>query len=169
MSHCIAKRSPVLGRGLVATIGHVAAAEDTLIHAGRLLADPASGRVLTEQTIVVRDGRVAEIRAGFVSGAGRVIDLRNKFVLPGLIDSHVHLCHENGPDDRMNRVTKTAADWAVQGARFAAVTLRAGFTTVANLGDENEAIFALRDGIAAGRCSRAASIGSGQCPEPSWR
>lgn len=150
MSPGVAKHILFSAAALMAVVTHVATAEDTLIHAGRLLADPASGRVLTEQTIVVRDGRVAEIRAGFVSGAGRVIDLRNKFVLPGLIDSHVHLCHENGPDDRMNRVTMTAADWAVQGARFAAITLRAGFTTVANLGDENEAIFALRDGIARG-------------------
>jgi imidazolonepropionase-like amidohydrolase len=126
------------------------AAQTTLIHAGRLLADPATGRVATEQTIVVRDGRVAELRAGYVREGGTIVDLSKRFVLPGLIDSHVHLCHENGPDDRMNRVTKTAADWAVSGAGFAAKTLQAGFTTVANLGDDNDAIFALRDGIARG-------------------
>lgn len=126
------------------------ASQTTLIHAGRLLADPATGRVATEQTIVVRDGRVAEIRAGYVREGGTIVDLSKLFVLPGLIDSHVHLCHENGPDDRMNRVTKTSADWAVSGAGFAAKTLQAGFTTVANLGDDNDAIFALRDGIARG-------------------
>jgi imidazolonepropionase-like amidohydrolase len=135
---------------LAAVVPQAAADDVTFIHAGQLLADPASGRVLTNQTIVVRDGRVAEIRDGLVDGPGHIIDLRRKFVLPGLIDSHVHLCHENGPADRMQRVTMTAADWAVQGARFARVTLRAGFTTVANLGDENDAIFALRDGIARG-------------------
>lgn len=136
--------------GLLALAAHVCGAEDILVHAGRLLADPASGRVLADQTVVVRQGRIVEIKAGFSDGPGRIVDLRRQFVLPGLIDSHVHLCHENGPDDRMNRVTQSPADWAMHGARFAGVTLRAGFTTVANLGDENEAIFALRDGIARG-------------------
>jgi imidazolonepropionase-like amidohydrolase len=141
-------------------------ADVTYIQAGRVLADPASGRVLTNQTIVVRDGRIAELRDGFVDGPGRVIDLRTKFVLPGLIDSHVHLCHENGPNDRMNRVTLTAADWAIQGARFAATTLRAGFTTVANLGDENEAIFALRDGIERGDVPGPRIIAAGHVLSP---
>jgi imidazolonepropionase-like amidohydrolase len=139
-----------LALALLASVSQPCAAEETLVHAGRLLADPASGRVLVDQTVVIRDGRVAKIMDGFVTGPGRIVDLRRRFVLPGLIDSHVHLCHENGPDDRMHRVTHTASDWAIQGVRFAGVTLRAGFTTVANLGDENEAIFALRDGIARG-------------------
>jgi imidazolonepropionase-like amidohydrolase len=143
-----------------------ASAETIYIHAGRLLADPASGRVLHDQTIVVRDGRVAELRDGFADGPGRVIDLRRKFVLPGLIDSHVHLCHENGPTDRLNRVTMTAADWAVHGARFAGITLRAGFTTVANLGDENDAIFALRDGIERGDVPGPRVIAAGHVLSP---
>ncbi|HEY0942998.1 MAG TPA: amidohydrolase family protein [Steroidobacter sp.] len=143
-----------------------ASAEVTYIHAGRLLADPASGRVLNEQTIVVRDGRIAELRDGYVDGAGQVVDLRGEFVLPGLIDSHVHLCHENGPNDRMNRVTMTAADWAVQGVRFAEITLRAGFTTVANLGDENDAIFALRDGIERGDVPGPRIVAAGHVLSP---
>lgn len=121
------------------------------LRAGRLLADPASGRVLERQTVVIENGKVAAIHSGFTDVPGStVIDLSDKFVLPGLIDSHVHLCHQNGPDDRMNRVTMNSADWAVQCVRFAAITLQAGFTTVANLGDDNEAIFALRDGIERG-------------------
>ena len=141
-------------------------AQPTLIHAGRLLADPATGRVATEQTIVVRDGRIAEIRAGYVRDGGTIVDLSKLFVLPGLIDSHVHLCHENGPDDRMNRVTKTSADWAVSGASFAARTLQAGFTTVANLGDDNEAIFALRDGIARGEIPGPRVLAAGSVISP---
>jgi uncharacterized protein (DUF885 family)/imidazolonepropionase-like amidohydrolase len=139
---------------------------DTLIHAGRVLADPASGRVLTEQTIVVRDGRVVEIRPGFVREGGEVVDLSKQFVLPGLIDSHVHLCHENGPNDRMNRVTKTSADWAISGAGFAAKTLQAGFTTVVNLGDDNDAIFALRDGIARGEIPGPRVLAAGSVISP---
>ncbi|HEY0685134.1 MAG TPA: amidohydrolase family protein [Steroidobacter sp.] len=143
-----------------------ASANDIYIHAGRVLAEPASGRVLAEQTIVVRHGRIAEVRGGYVDGPGREINLRDKFVLPGLIDSHVHLCHENGPNDRMNRVTMTAADWAIQGARFANITLRAGFTTVANLGDENDAIFALRNGIERGDVPGPRIVAAGHVLSP---
>ncbi len=149
-----------------ALLATAASAEDTFIHAGWVLADPAAGRVLTEQTLVIRDGRIADLRSGYIDGPGKVINLRSKFVLPGLIDSHVHLCHENGPNDRINRVTLTSADWAVQGARFANITLRAGFTTVANLGDDNDAIFALRDGIERGDVPGPRIIAAGHVLSP---
>jgi len=147
-------------------LAHAAAPADTLLHAGRLLADPASGRVLENQTIVVRDGRVAAIRAGFATGPGTIVDLRGMFVLPGLIDSHVHLHHENGPGDAMERVTRTTADRAIAGVRFAALTLQAGFTTVADLGGENDAMFALRDGIARGDLPGPRMLASGNAISP---
>ncbi|MGA9797071.1 MAG: amidohydrolase family protein [Rhizomicrobium sp.] len=124
-------------------------AQTEYVQAGSLLANPADGQVLHNKTLVVRNGQIVEIRDGFV-GEGHVIDLRNKFVLPGLIDSHVHICAENGPDDKMNRVTKTSADLALDGAHFAWLTLEAGFTTVQDLGEDNNAIFSLRDAIARG-------------------
>jgi imidazolonepropionase-like amidohydrolase len=158
----------LLAATLLAAIAPAAFADNvTLIHAGRLLADPTNGRVESNRTIVVRDGRIAEIRSGFSSEANAtIVDLRDSFVLPGLIDSHVHLCHENGPNDKLDRVTRTSADWAIEGARFAAVTLRAGFTTVANLGDDNDAIFALRDGIAAGKIPGPRIIAAGNVISP---
>jgi imidazolonepropionase-like amidohydrolase len=132
----------------------------TFIQAGRLLADPATGRVLTDQTIVVQGGRVVAIRDGFVgAGEGEVVDLRDRFVLPGLIDAHVHICHENGPNDQLRRTVQSAADLAVDGAYYAQITLRAGFTTVADVGEENDAIFAVRDGIARGRSELASGLG----------
>ncbi len=119
------------------------------VQAGSLLSNPADGKVLHDKTIVVRNGQIVEIHDGFV-GSGHIIDLRGKFVLPGLIDSHVHICAENGPDDKMNRVTKTSADLALDGVHFAWLTLQAGFTTVQDLGEDNQAIFSLRDAIARG-------------------
>lgn len=129
-----------------------AASGTTFIHAGRLLADPETGRVLTEQTVVVVDGRVTAIRAGYAAPAAgeRVVDLRDAFVLPGLIDSHVHLTHEQNPNGRLDQVTRSDATQAMVGAGFALRTLRAGFTTVADLGGSNEAVFALRDAVRRG-------------------
>ncbi len=139
----------------------------TFVQAGRLLADPATGVVTAQKTLVIRGGKVEAIRDGFVGEpGGQVIDLRDAFVLPGLIDSHVHLLHENGPNDRLNRVAKTPADLALDGVPFARATLAAGFTTVANLGDENDSIFALRDAIAAGRIDGPRVVAGGNVISP---
>lgn len=121
----------------------------TFVQVGRLLADPASGTILRDKTLVIEGNQVVEIRDGFV-GEGAVVDLRDSFVLPGLIDSHVHLTSQQNPNARLDAVVNSNADDAMIGAGYARKTLRAGFTTVADLGANNEAIFALRDGIARG-------------------
>jgi imidazolonepropionase-like amidohydrolase len=121
----------------------------TFVHVGRLLADPATGVVQRDKTLVIEGNRVVEVRDGFV-GEGRIVDLRSSFVLPGLIDSHVHLTQEQNPNQRLETVTRSVADQAMQGVRFARVTLMAGFTTVADLGGHNDASFGLRDAIQRG-------------------
>jgi imidazolonepropionase-like amidohydrolase len=136
------------------------AAVRTYIHAGKLLADPASGRVETNRTIVVENGRVAEVRDGFV-GEGNVVDLRDAFVLPGLIDSHVHITFESGAGNRLDAVTKTSADEVLDGVVYAKRTVRAGFTTVVNLGSGPDAINALRDAVAAGKVTGPRIIAGG--------
>jgi imidazolonepropionase-like amidohydrolase len=133
-----------------------------LVQAGRLLADPSTGRVETNKTVVIRDGHVVEVRDGFVSEPGAsVIDLKNSFVLPGLIDSHVHLLQQQGPTGKLDAVTKTLPDRTLDGVVFARRTLEAGFTTVADCGDPNEAIFALRDAIKAGKVEGPRILSSG--------
>ncbi|HEV7314613.1 metal-dependent hydrolase family protein [Sphingopyxis sp.] len=146
------KKTIFAGLALVALIQPAAAQEPakTYIHAGRLLADPASGRVETNKTIVVTAGKVAEIRDGFV-GEGRVVDLRDQFVMPGFIDSHVHLTFESSPTSRLDAVTKSTVDQAFDGVVFAKRTVRAGFTTVVDLGSDPQAINALRDATATGK------------------
>ena len=132
----------------------------TFVQVGRLLADPASGRVLRDKTLVIRGNQVVEIRDGFV-GDGKVVDLRSAFVLPGLIDSHVHLTSQQSPTSRMDGVTQSDAAQAMVGARYARRTLNAGFTTVADLGASNEAIFALRDAVRRGDVPGPRIIASG--------
>lgn len=132
----------------------------TYVHAGRLLADPATGRVSRDQTLVIADGRVREIVDGFV-GQGNVIDLSDRFVLPGLIDSHVHLTGQQSPSSRLDEMTQSDADQAMVGAGHARRTLMAGFTTVADLGAANAAIFALRDAVERGNVEGPRILASG--------
>lgn len=126
-----------------------ATGETVFVQAGSLLADPSNGVVLRNKTLVIRGNQVVEIRDGFV-GEGRIVDLRDAFVLPGLIDSHVHLTGQQNPNSRLEGVTESNADQAMVGARYARRTLMAGFTTVADLGATNESIFALRDAVRRG-------------------
>lgn len=131
------------------------AADYAVVHAGRLLAEPG-GDVLTEQSIVIKDGRIAAIRPGYVdavaeAGADDAVtfhDLKSLFVLPGLIDGHVHLTSENNPQGRLQTVELSDPDRAIWAAANAKKTLMAGFTTVRDVGaDGGDAIFALRDGV----------------------
>ena len=150
--------------GLAPAAAQVEPAADSLtfVQAGHLLADPATGRVEAEQTVVIQNGRVVRIEDGYVGeGQGQVVDLRDQFVLPGLIDSHVHLLGQQGPTNRLDAVTTTRSAATLEGAYYARLTLEAGFTTVANLGASSEAIFALRDAVARGRVPGPRILASG--------
>lgn len=141
----------------IAMLSVPAAAEDvTIIHAGRLLTVPGE-RVETNKSIIVRGGKISAIQDGFVEmepGGGTtvtVIDLSDQFVLPGLIDGHVHLSGELGPRSKLENVERSDPDVAFVMARNAKKTLMAGFTTVRDQGATGgDAIFALRDAIARG-------------------
>lgn len=124
-----------------------------IIHAGTLLAD-AREDVLTEQSIIVRNNQIVEVLDGFVppgqvSGTAnaRVIDLSNQFVMAGLIDSHTHILSQQEPNGREIRVTRSSQLSTLMGVEFGMRTLRAGFTTIRNVGADRNAIFALRDAI----------------------
>ena len=127
----------------------------TLIQAGRLLDRPGQAP-RGPSTIVVRDGRIVEIRDGFVDASAfpgaTVIDQRERFVLPGLIDSHVHLVSDlGGQAGFLSGVTENLPTHAYRAAENAEKTLMAGFTTVRNLGDDGGVTLALRDATAAHR------------------
>ncbi|MDP3852802.1 amidohydrolase family protein [Phenylobacterium sp.] len=124
----------------------------TVIHAGALLDRPGQAP-RGASTVVIRGGKIESVRDGFVApeAGAALIDLKDQFVLPGLIDMHVHIFSD---DDKLRsrleangRDEEDALVTAVDNARR---TLEAGFTTIRDLGSDAHAITALRDGIAAG-------------------
>jgi imidazolonepropionase-like amidohydrolase len=134
------------------SLSAMAHAQDAVIHAGHVLAVPGEG-YLTQQTILVEDGRIVSVTPGYTvprKNKYPVIDLKSAYVLPGLIDSHVHITRERSPNTRIKTFEDSEVDTAFDGAAFALTTLRAGFTTVQDVGGANDAVFGLRDAVARG-------------------
>ncbi|WP_323799384.1 amidohydrolase family protein [Parasphingorhabdus sp.] len=128
-----------------------AIAQDQIIRVGNLLTD-AAAQPSGPATLIVRDGKIAEIRLGSetVTEAGAtIIDLSTKTVMPGLIDLHVHLTGDPGGD--FWKETTEPAEWGVVvGAKNALITAKAGFTTVREAGSSQYSAFSLRRGTAEG-------------------
>jgi imidazolonepropionase-like amidohydrolase len=144
---------------LAATPSLAAAEQWLLIQAGRLLDRPGQAP-RGPATLLIRDQRIVAVRDGHVDAAAfdgapatvEVVDLRQRFVLPGLIDCHVHLDSDlGGVEAQLASVADSTAAVAYEAAVNARKTLAAGFTTVRNLGDSDGVTLALRDAIAAGK------------------
>lgn len=144
----------------------------TLIHAGEVLTTPGKPP-LKAQTIIIENGLIQDVVSGYrnaeeySSDATDVVDLRNAFLLPGLIDAHVHITWLHNPNEQLEQVTDSDAFVALAGAKYANDTLSAGFTTVRDLGGRNESVFALRDAIAAGLVPGPQIVASGMAITPS--
>jgi len=137
----------------VATPAAAQSVGTTLIYAGHLLDRPGTAP-RGASTIVVENGRVARIDSGFTAPAAgtAVIDLRSSYVLPGLIDAHVHLDSDAGGDAQfIERLSDSAPAKTLRALANGRKTILAGFTTVRNLGDESGATLALRDAAARGQ------------------
>jgi imidazolonepropionase-like amidohydrolase len=124
-----------------------------IIRPGSLL-DVVTGELLAERAVVVEGDRIVHVTgAGDAPTEGpAVVDLPDHTLLPGLIDCHSHLVGE--PDDGQGyagMLARTGAQEALSGARNARDTLRAGFTTVRDVGTFRAFVdVALRDAINAG-------------------
>lgn len=128
-------------------LGNLALSQNTVIHCG-LLIDGIQNKPLKEQTIIIHNNKIIAIEKGYKSAGGNdtLIDLKNKTVMPGLMDMHVHLESQTNKNSYLNEFTLNDADLAFESVGYAKATLMAGFTTVRDLGGTGVNI-ALRNAI----------------------
>ena len=127
-------------------------AETYAVQAGRLIVDaaqPARGN----STVIVENGRIARIEPGFTAPGGAiVVDERNRTVMPGMTDVHVHLTGTSGLPWYTDFTIKRSVPYKTTvGLTHALEMARGGFTTVRDLGGDTSAVIAIRDAVGEGR------------------
>ncbi|MDY0781098.1 amidohydrolase family protein [Tenacibaculum sp. IB213877] len=130
----------------------VVTSQNTYIHCGKLI-DAKSGKIKAKQTIVVHKDKVVDVINGYIESTNEVdklIDLKTKVVMPGLIDMHVHIEQEFNAKTQLNKYILNEADIAFNSVGFAKSTLLNGFTTVRDLGGTGVNI-SIRNAINAGK------------------
>ena len=134
--------------GIVFSIICLSVNSKTVIHAGYVF-NADNGTVEPEISIIIEDDRISEVIEGYVGPDSDdvYIDLSAYYVLPGLIDMHVHLTNQSSNKAYIERITLNPADYAIRATKHAEATLFAGFTTVRNLGDSDSVTIALRNAI----------------------
>lgn len=144
--------------GAAAQLDETPALKTQLIEAGKLI-DTERGRVLSNQMILIEGGIIkaigdkTEIDGLEIPASVERIDLSDQTVMPGLMDSHVHLIG-NANLHGYNRLKQSTPSAAIHGVSNAKKTLMAGFTTVRNLGAPGyvdvDLMNAVNDGVVPG-------------------
>jgi imidazolonepropionase-like amidohydrolase len=124
-------------------------AQQTVLRAGRRL-DVEKGQFVEPAVIVVEGDRIVAINPAREPAEAEVIDLGDRTLLPGFIDAHTHLTGDLEGDWVNAPVRQSPADLALRGARNAKRTLRAGFTTVRDVGSSGFADVSLARAIQEG-------------------
>ena len=120
---------------------------DVLIHAGNLI-DVETGKIESRKSIVIKNSLIASVSDGYINKSDfqEYYDLKDSYVLPGLMDAHVHLAQEYVP--KAERDLKVEPEFnAIFAAANGIKTLNAGFTTVRNVGDGGMETISLRNAI----------------------
>lgn len=126
--------------------------QNTYLHCGKLI-DTKSGNIISEKTIIVSGDKITAVDNGYTTGNSSediIIDLKDKTVMPGLIDMHVHIENETNPKRYLEAYTLNEADVAFNSQVYAKTTLMTGFTTVRDLGGSGVNV-SLKNAIAAGK------------------
>ena len=113
--------------------------------------DVLNEKVILDSSITIDEGLIISIDSGYieVDKTNTLIDLRGYTLMPGLMDMHVHFGQEYlSKSERPGKVERETA--AIMATQHAYKTLKAGFTTVRQVGDSGMVAISLRDAINAG-------------------
>ena len=138
--------APVLAEEAAAPITYFTAAKMVDVETGKLVDHPLIG---------VRDGRIVSLvdrRTTSLPANGKLVDLGNRTLLPGLIDMHVHL-DSLAEVGGYNSLQYTDSFWSMVAVKNARDMLNAGFTTVRNVGSDERNDIGLKQAIDAGYAS----------------
>ncbi len=126
-------------------------AQKTILHCGKLI-DGISDQVQSKMSVIIEGNKIISVESGYTRGGNddTVVDLKNKTVMPGLMDMHVHIESESTPASQINGYVLNDADVAYDAQVYAERTLMAGFTTVRDLGGTGVNV-SLRNAINAGK------------------
>jgi imidazolonepropionase-like amidohydrolase len=146
-----------------------------VVRAARMV-DLVRGTLASPAVVVVDSGRIVSVGAATAPAGATTIDLGDVTLLPGLIDAHTHLTSDIDKGWELRAAQATPGDRALRGARNAALTLRAGFTTVRDLGGSDFADIALMRAIDQGwvpgprmiPAGHAVGITGGHCDDTGW-
>lgn len=125
-------------------------AQNIVIKAGHLFSS-RTGKILNDQTIIIKNGKIQEVGSNLkYKSTDTVIDLSKSWVLPGLMDCHVHITLNfsyGNPSYVQLYTTESSSLRALRGAYVAEQFLMSGFTTIKEIG--NDANYATADIIKA--------------------
>ncbi len=121
---------------LIVFVCQISFSQDYYLHCGTIV-DTKNGAELKNKTLVISKNKIIKIENGFISKAKDEdieINLKNKYILPGLIDLHVHIEGEYDSHSYISKYVDNEADIAFRSVHSAEITLLSGFTTVRDLG-----------------------------------
>lgn len=143
--------------------------KEMLLKAGTLIV--GDGTTSSNTSILIKEGRIAKIEPNIVGDSGaEVFDYSDRVIMPGIIDAHVHVCHDGSNPDP-SEIKKHSDEYlAIRGARFAEQLLNAGVTTAGDAAGRSEVPFAVKNAIKEGYvkgprmlvCGRMITISAGR-------
>ena len=136
---------------------------DIFIKCPRLL-NGESETLFENKTIQVKGNRIESVHDGWVSGSAndQNINLVDATCMPGLIDAHVHITSQQSPNRFVDRFKQDPADRILAAVPYARRTLMAGFTTVRDLGSNDNLALNMRNAIEKGHITGPRIVAAGK-------
>ena len=132
-----------------------------------------NGDIIDNATLLIKDGKITKIESGNISEpVDRILDYSDRMIMPGIIDPHLHLCHDGTTPDPAETRKLDDNYLAIRGSRIAEHLLNSGITTIGDAAARGEVPFAIRNAIAKGLiqgprillCGRMITITGGRDP-----